>query len=57
MGPLKTRSLHYCSPPQGGGPQIQSVLRAPKTECARDPHSRVCLGAPEGVNPPLNINK
>ena len=38
--------LHYCIllPPPSKGPPNRSVLGAPKP---------VCLGAPEGVNPPL----
>ena len=48
--------------PRRRGPSNQSVLGAPKPECAGapkpecdgGPQTRVCLGAPDGVNPPLS---
>ena len=37
----------------GRGPPNQSVPGAPNQSVMGGPQTRVCLGAPEGVNPPL----
>ena len=44
--------LYFVPHPKGGaprGPTKQSMLGAPKPECARAPQSRVCRGPPNQI--------
>ena len=58
--------LHYCIllPPRRGPPKPECAgtpkpkcAGGPTPGCASGPQTRVCLGAPEGVNRPLQLLK